>query len=167
LGALGTVTVDQVYPETRRGLLSVQLGASNDLQVLAPYLEASSVSGYWVPTEGPNSRFQQAHWFNLYGNSMDAEFFLAPASEGSDALEVVAIRGSDFFGDAAFCGFGVRIGDFADDLLASLEEVGYPCQLIVRRSENREFITSLTDLDSQVQLSVANNLINEVFVWLR
>lgn len=167
LGAIGTVTVDEVRPETRRALLTVTMGDREEMQVLAPYLEASNVNGYWVPVEGPHSRFEQAHYFGLYGNTMSTGFFLSPAGDGSDNLEIVAIDSTDFFGDIPFCGFTTRIGAFADELLTQIEDAGYPCQLIVRRSENRQFITSLSDLDAQVEVFVSNNLINEAFVWSR
>lgn len=167
LGATGTISIQESHPETRRALIGVMVGSSSTLEVLAPYQEASSVTGYWIPTEGPQSIFQPADWFALYGNTISADFFLAPADGDTGELEVVAITGNDFFGDIAFCGFQARIGDFADDLLESIQDANYPCEMIVRRSENREFITSLNDMDQQVRLLVTNNMINQVFVWAR
>ena len=167
LGAKGTITVEREVPETRRALLSLKMTSTETLQVLAPYTPSSSVSGYWLPIEGPHDEFVQADWFSLYGGTLGAGFFLAPVEPGSDEKEVVALTGSAFFGDVAFCGFQAGIGDYADDLLAKIAEAEYPCQLIVRESENREFITSLSDLDSQVKLYVTNNLIEQVLVWVR
>lgn len=167
LGAKGTITVEREVPETRRALLQFKMGASETMKVLAPYTPASSVSGYWLPIEGPHDEFVQADWFSLYGGTLGAGFFLAPVEPGSDEKEVVALTGSAFFGDVGFCGFQVGIGDYADELLAQIAEAGYPCQLIVRESENREFITSIADLDSQVKLYVTNNLVEQVLVWLR
>jgi hypothetical protein len=167
LGAQGTIGLVREVPETRRALLSFKMSGTETLQVLAPYTPASSVSGYFLPLEGPHDQFVQADWFSLYGGTLGAGFFLAPVEPGADKKEVVAITGSNFFGDVAFCGFEVGIGDYADDLLARIAEAGYPCQMIVRESENRAFITSIADLDSQVKLYVTNNLIEQVLVWLR
>lgn len=167
LGATGTVTVEELVPETRRALLNVQMGTNETMTILAPYQEASSVTGYLIPTEGPASHFEPAHWFALTGGVMGAGFYLAEADDGSGDLEIVGITGSSFFGDVSFCGLPVRIGDFADDLLDEIEANGYPCDLIVRLSENREFVTSLADLDSQIKVYVDNNVINQVFRWAR
>jgi len=167
LGAKGTIGLVREVPETRRALLSFKMGSTETLEVLAPYTPASSVSGYFLPLEGPHDQFVQADWFTLYGGTLGAGFYLAPVEPGSDEREVVALTGSNFFGDVSFCGFQVGIGDYADDLLAQIAEADYPCQMIVRESENREFITSIADLDSQVKLYVTNNLIEQVLVWLR
>jgi len=166
LGAIGTIEVIESRPDTRRALLDVWLSIA-PVSVLAPFLEASSTTGYWIPQEGPHDLFQQAAWLNLYGNSTDAELYLADAGDGSGFLEIVAASSTQFFGDAAFCGFGVRIGDFVDDLLEEIEDAGYPCRLIVGQSENRENVTSVSDLDSQVQLTITNGQITKVFVWAR
>ncbi|MBN1945780.1 MAG: hypothetical protein JW797_08885 [Bradymonadales bacterium] len=167
LGATGTVSIVALHPEMRRALFDIQMSSSESVEVLAPYLEASTISGYFIPIEGPRSQFQPADYFRLYGNTFDAGFFMLPDDDDPEQMEIVAIGGYSFFGDVYFCGFPVRIGDYADKLLEQIQDVGYPCELIVRRSENREFITSLSDLDSQIQLYVANNMIEQVFVWER
>lgn len=167
LGAVGTITVDREITETRRALLTVKMSNSESLQVLAPFTPASTTSGYWLPVEGPRDEFVQADWFSLYGNTIGAGLFLAPKEAGSTEREVVAITGSAFFGEVPFCGFTVKIGDYADELLDNIEDAGYPCEMIVRKSENRDFVTSISDMDSQTKLYVTNNMIESVLVWLR
>lgn len=167
LGAAGTVAVERTVPETRRALLNVAMTETETMQVLAPYTPASSVSGYWLPVEGPQDRFTPADWMSLSGNTIGAGFYLAPLEAGSADREIVAITASTFFGTVPFCGFEVRIGDYADALLLAMEGAGHPCTTIVRRSQNREFITSITDMDSQVKLTVQNNMVDSVLFWLR
>jgi hypothetical protein len=172
LGALGTVTwaEEDLRPDTRRAILTIRMGMGEEVDILAPFLEASSVSGYWIPLEGPHAQFVPADFFNLYGGTIGAGFWLLPESPGSETKEIVAISASDFFGTVNFCGFPVRIGDYADELLQKIEDVGYPCDLIVNRSENREFIVAMTDMTAetgQMQLTVTNNMIDSVFKWLR
>ncbi len=169
LGAIGTVSWDatDLRPETRRALLDIRLTSSETVTVLAPFLEASSTSGYWIPLEGAHSEFVPADFFQLYGGTIGAAFWLVPESYGSDVKEIVAIDASNFFGNVFFCGFPVKIGDFADDLLQAIEDGGYPCEMITTRSENREFIMSLTDMDSQMIIYITNNMVSEVFVWSR
>jgi hypothetical protein len=167
LGAVGTVAVDHAVAATRRALLNVTMSDTETLQVLAPWTPASSVSGYWLPLEGPQDRFNPADWFSLSGNTIGAGFYLAPPAPGSEDREVVAITASNFFGTIPFCGFEVRIGDYADELLAAIEGAGYPCTSIVRRSTNREFVTSIADMDMQARLSVNNNMVDSVLFWLR
>ncbi len=167
LGAVGAISVDREVPKTRRAMLSFQMKADETMQVLAPYMPASSVSGYWTPLEGPQDRFTPAEWFSLGGNTIGAGFYMVPVGDGPADRMVVAIVGSAFFGTVEFCGFFVRIGDYADDLLAKIADAGYPCQMIVRRSENREFITSIADMDAQARVSVTNNMIDSVLYWLQ
>lgn len=165
LGTVGTISIGDLYPETRRAMVNVKMSSSSSVDVLAPYTAASTVSGYWIPVEGPHSTFVQADIFQLYGSSAGAAFWLVPDTPGSDELRVAAVAGSSFFGQVGFCGFGVKIGDYADELLSEIQDANYPCEMIVDRSENREFITSITDMDSQTKLYVTNNLIDQVFVW--
>jgi hypothetical protein len=166
--AIGTVSIERVIPETRRALINVQMASAGPpTQVLATYLPASTVTGYWVPLEGPHSLFQPSDWFSLYGGTIGAGFYLQPASLDSDELEITAITGSGFFGEVGFCGFQVRIGDYADDLLDQIEDAGYPCATIVRLSENREFIVGIYDMDAQMAVLVTNNMIDQVFAWKR
>ena len=167
LGATGKVTVDHQVLETRRALLNVDMGDTGTVQVLAPYLAASAVSGYWLPVTGPQDRFVPADFFRLYGNTIDAGFWMLPATPGSEDREVVAIQGNAFFGDVAFCGLQTRVGAYASDLLSQIEAGGYSCNLIVRKTQNREFVSSIADLDSQVVLGVANDMVTSVLAWLR
>jgi hypothetical protein len=166
--AIGTVSVDHVVPESRRAVMNITMSdVGPPVQVLAPYLPASSITGYWIPLEGPHSIFQPADFFQLYGGTIGAAFYLLPESLDSDELEVVAVTGSGFFGEVDFCGFPVRIGDYADELLGQIEDAGYPCETLVRRSENREFITAIYDMEAQMGLFVTNNMIDQVYAWKR
>jgi hypothetical protein len=167
LGAYGAISVDQPVPETRRALLTVTMDETTTTQVLAPYTAASSVSGYWVPLEGPQDRFTPADWISLSGNTIGAGLFLAPVGPGPADRVVVAVTATDFFGTVPFCGFDVRIGDYASQLLAAIADEGFPCTTIVRRSENREFVTSIADMDGQVRLTVNNDMIGQVTFWLQ
>ncbi len=166
-GAVGTVTIAEVVPETRRALIDIKMGATETRQVLAPYLPASSVTGYWVPLAGPHSQFVPSEFFQLYGGTINAAFYLLPESLDSEDLEVVAVTASGFFGEVSFCGFQVRIGDYADELLGQMEDAAWPCATIVRLSENREFITAIYDMDAQMGLFVTNNMIDQVYAWKR
>lgn len=166
--AIGTVEIDHVVPETRRAVLNITMSSAGPpVQVLAPYLAASSISGYWIPLEGPHSIFEPADFFQLYGGTIGAAFYMVPESLDSDEYEIVALTGSGFFGEVSFCGFDVRIGDYADELLDQIEDAGYPCETIVRRSENREFITAIYDMEQQMGLFVTNNMIDQVYAWKR
>ena len=167
LGAAGTITVDHLVNDTRRALLKVAMGDTETATILAPFNPASSVSGYWRPQKGPIDTFVPADSFRLYGNTIDAGFFLLPSAPGADSLSVVAIQGYTFFGDVGFCGFPTHVGAYASDLLAQIDAAGYPCKLIVRKTENREFVSELADLDSQVSLTVANNMVTSVLAWLQ
>jgi hypothetical protein len=167
LGAQNTVTVAELVPDTRRALLNITLGSTRTVQVLAPYMEASSITGYWLPLEGPHILFQPADWFSLYGPTVGAGFYLQPVSYGSEEKEITAITGSSFYGDVYFCGIPVRIGDYADELLDEIEDGGWECDIIVTLTENREFIATMTDVEGQMKLYVSNNMIDQVFAWLR
>ncbi len=167
LGAQGTVTVNRLVPETRRAVLDITLSSSLTAQVLAPYMQASSITGYWVPLEGPHQEFVQADWFSLSGPTIGAGFYLQPTTYGSEEREITGIVGSSFFGQFYFCGLPVRIGDYADELLNEIEDGDYTCNIEVMRSENREFITSITDIDAQMRIYVSNNMIDQIFSWLR
>ena len=167
LEATDTVTVIEKDPDTRRALLEVTLSSREDVQVFAPYQDASSITGYWIPLEGPHDTFVPADWFSLSGGTIGAGFYLSPTGPDTGSKEIVALVGSGFFGDVFFCGFQVRIGDYADELIKQIEDAGYPCEMIVRRSENREFVTSMIDMDSQMKLYVTNNMVDQVFTWLR
>ena len=166
LGAVGTISVDHVVPETRRALLNVAMSDTETVQVVAPYLAASDVSGYWSPTDGPQDTFVPTDRFSLYGNTVSASFYLSPVAEGSDQLEVVGIGADAFFGDVWFCGQKATVGTYASDLLAAIEADGYPCALIVRRTENREFVNALIDLEGMRELYVSNDMVTGVFAWL-
>lgn len=167
LGAKGTITVSELVPETRRAVLDITLSSSLTAQVLAPYFEASSITGYWIPLEGPHQEFVQADWFSLSGPTIGAGFYLQPSSYGSEEREVTAVVGSSFFGQFYFCGVPVRIGDYADELIDQIEDADYACNIEIHYSENREFITAITDVDAQMKIYVANNMIDQVFAWLR
>jgi hypothetical protein len=143
------------------------MGSGSEVEVLAPYMEASAITGYWIPLEGPHMLFQPADYIYLYGPTIGAAFYLQPVSYGSTEMEVTGITGSAFFGDVYFCGFPVRMGDYADELLDLIEEGAWECDIEVRYSENREFITSLTDIEGQMKLYISNNMVDQVFAWLR
>ena len=166
LGAVGTISVDHTVPETRRALLNVAMSDTETVQVVAPYLAASDVSGFWRPTDGPQDTFVSTDTFSLYGNTISATFYLAPAAPEAPELEVVAVAADAFFGDVYFCGLKTTVGAYASELLARIEDEGYPCQLIVRRTENREFVSALIDLDNMRELYVSNDMVTGVFAWL-
>jgi|GEM_PF-1884087 len=167
LGAVGTIAIDHQVPETRRALLNVAMSDTETVQVVAPYLEASDIAGYWRPTEGPQDTFVPSHVFSLYGNTISASFYLAPVAPDAPELEVVAIAADAFFGETWFCGLQTTVGAYASDLLAQIEADGYPCPLIIRRTPNREFVEELIDLDTQRVLRVSNDMVTSVMAWLR
>lgn len=169
LGAQGTIVVEDsdLRPDIRRAVIHITMGSGTEVEVLAPYMEASAITGYWIPLEGPHQLFQPADYIYLYGPTIGAAFYLQPVTYGSTEMEVTGITGNAFFGDVYFCGFPVRMGDYADELLQLIEEGSWECNIEVRYSENREFITSLTDIEGQMKLYVSNNMIDQVFAWLR
>lgn len=68
-------------------------------------------------------------------------------------------------------GFGhmVSLGDFADQLLAELNTNPYLgsayCDVNIRYTENREFITQIIDNTNSFIFDVADNQITSVFAW--
>ncbi len=166
LGAKDTVKVEKILPETRRAEMTITVGETS-YAVETPYLEASSVIGYWIPIQGVQDTFMPADRFVLGGGSVSATFYMSPVSSGSGSNEIVAVFSNRFFGNASWCGQQVTIGDSAAELLTAVAQAGYPCEMIVRRSENHEFITELYDMDAKIELSIADDMVTTVGAWLR
>ena len=57
-----------------------------------------------------------------------------------------------------------QIAKAAALVMAQLQARG-DCDTIVRRSENNEFVTSITDLDGLLKLNVDNDLVNQIVAW--
>jgi hypothetical protein len=92
---------------------------------------------------------------------------MLPVAPGSADREIVAVQGNSFFGDVYFCGLPVHVGSYASDLVGKIADNGYGCQFIVRHTENFEFVSELVDLDGQVALGVANDMVTRVLAWSR
>ena len=172
LGKVGTVKVLEKKPEIRRAMLEISWkdedgNVLDTAQVLAPYMEASNVTGYWIPRKGNHEYYQPADWFSLSGGTVGAGFYMLPESATSDEREITAIISSAFFSYTAFCGDKVHVGDPADELIERLADAGYPCEMVIKYSENRQFITSIADVGGQNELVVTNNQITQVISWLR
>ncbi len=178
LGAIDTVKVLEYKPEIRRALLEISWPAGSEkcsafnikhdkLQVLASYQKASSITGYWTPLPGFHDLFTEADWFSLTGGTIGAGFYMLPSTSDASKNEIVAMTSSAFFGVIPWCDTVVRVGDPVDELLASIAEAGYPCEMVMHHSENYAFLTSVTDVDGQIELLVEDNMVSQAISWLR
>lgn len=185
-GRIDKVYVDTVKEDIRRAMLRFPMGVTGEeMTVLAPYRPASTVTGYYVPYQGPQDIFVQADAFSLGGAAFNATFYLVDAEdeEGNMHKNVAAIGSSSFMGRVPFgggipevyqgiCGPSmttVGLGDFVDEILSNLySHWCYPyfgSDLTVRYSENREFVTQLVDNTLGISLEVSDNQVTSVFAW--
>ncbi|MCP4599475.1 MAG: hypothetical protein GY847_02880 [Proteobacteria bacterium] len=171
LGKVDTVRVKTHLPDIRRAVLELMFkdknGEMDPVEVLAQYQKASPVTGYWIPIQGVHDTFVPADWFSLGGGTIGAGFYMLPESYGSEENEIVAITSSAFFGKMPWCEQNIELGDPVDELIQKIAEDGYPCEMIIKRSENNEYITSMTDVDANKMLAVENNQIQQVISWIR
>ncbi len=175
LGQIDTIKVLDHKQDIRSAFLEVnwldEFGNQLDdpMQVLAPYQEASSITGYWIPLPGFHDIFTPADWFSLSGGTIGAGFYMlpVPTDVSQTQREIVAITSASFFGEVPFCDQLVGLGDSVDEILGQAADDGYPCEMVIRHSENYEFITSVTDVTNLMTLEVSDNMVSQVVSWLR
>lgn len=166
------IKVTSEKPDIRRAMLSFKFSEELTLEALASYLPMSSISGYWVPVTGPQDRFIPSRTFSLGGGVFGATFYMTPTvdKDGREFYQTTAMASSSFMGQVPICyGVGwVGLGDYADQLIDSLRASPYYasyCDLSVRYTENREFMTDIIDHGMSMRFSIADNQITSVFAW--
>ena len=165
------ITIASEKRDIRRAMFNFKFSDEETLEALAAYEPESTIAGYFVPMTGPQDRFVPATAYFLGGGTFGAWFYLKKTvdKDGKEFYQTTAISSSSFMGAVPICyGVGVvSLGDFADEVIDGLITSGYfsYCDLSIRYSDNREFITEIIDLGMSMKYRVADNQITSVMAW--
>jgi hypothetical protein len=161
------ITLVETVPGIRRAIFDFPMREGETLTALVSYLPASTIAGYWIPQEGAHNEFHSSDYISLGGYTLGAGFYIVPAEDDPAKREVVGIVASTSFGPISFCSQSVELGDWVDDIMDGIVDMGYPCTLIITWSEGETYIVSLASMEDQKKLYFDNDRFYQAFAWLR